>query len=203
MKLLHRHRIDTAVPDGVTAAGGVEGALVHRARRAARARDFLGFTLIELLATMAVLVILCTIAATQLSSSASNNRAYTAQSELVASLALARSEAMRRGIPVVVTAAAPAMGNQFGGGWTVWADANGNGVMDSADPVLRTHEAMPSSALTITGSVTAITYNTMGFLQPAGAVNLKICAKSYAKTGYAIAIQPNGMSDVDPQAACP
>jgi len=173
------------------------------AASAASSRRERGFTLIELLATLAVLVILCTMAASQLSSTVSNNRAYTAQSELSGSLALARSEAMRRGVPVVVSAAAPAIGNPFGGGWNVWVDQNGNGVRDPDEPILRTHEAMLASALTIAGSTNAVTYGPMGFLQPSGAIDLKVCPRSYARTGFAIAIQPNGLTDVNPAAVCP
>src|ERR1700732_403517 len=86
-----------------------------------------GFTLIELLVTITVLVILSSIAATSYSTSVNNNRLYASQNEFVAYLALARSEAARRGIPVVLSAAAPISGHAFGGRWTVWVDSHGNG----------------------------------------------------------------------------
>src|ERR1700736_779272 len=86
-----------------------------------------GFTLIELLVTITVLVILSSIAATSYSTSVNNNRLYASQNEFVAYLALARSEAARRGIPVVLSATTPTSGNAFGGGWTVCVDINGNG----------------------------------------------------------------------------
>ena len=69
-----------------------------------------GFTLIELLVTISVLVILSSIAATSYSTSVNNNRLYASQNEFVAYLALARSEAARRGVPVVLSAAAPTSG---------------------------------------------------------------------------------------------
>ena len=162
-----------------------------------------GFTLIELLATMAVLVILSTIAATQLSSTVSNNRAFTAQIELVASLALARSEAVRRGVPVVLSATTPVTGNEFGGGWSVWVDQNANGAFDTGETILRAHESLPASAVIISASGNTISYGTMGFLTTAGTVNMKVCPISYANKGYGITIQPNGLSDVDPAATCP
>lgn len=162
-----------------------------------------GFTLIELLATMAVLVILSTIAATQLSSTVSNNRAFTAQTELIAALGLARSEAVRRGVPVAVSATTPVAGNEFGGGWSIWVDQNANGTLDAGETVLRTHEALPANAVTITASGNTISYGTMGFLIPAAAISMKVCPISLANKGYGIAIQPNGLSDVDPAAACP
>ena len=152
---------------------------------------------------MAVLVILSTLAASQLSSTVSNNRAFTAHSELVASLALARSEAMRRGLPVGLSATAPATGNEFGGGWTVWLDQNGNGTFDAGELILRTHESVPVNAVTISGPANPISYGAMGFLTMGGGVDIKVCPVSVARTGYAIAIQPNGLADVNPAAPCP
>ena len=173
------------------------GAFAH-ARQASR-----GFTLIELLATMVVLVILTTIAAPHLSSTVSNNRAYAAQAELLASLALARSEAVTRGVPVAVGAAMPTSGNEFGGGWTVWVDQNGHGALDVGEVVLRTHESLPSNAVKIGGPTTPVSYGSMGFLRTAGTVNMSVCPVGYSHKGFAITIQPNGLSDVDSAAACP
>src|ERR1700720_3071600 len=79
-----------------------------------------GFTLIELLVTLTVVVILSTLAATSFSTTITNNRVYGIQTEFVGFLALARSEATRRGVPVVVTAIAPVAGNEYGGGWQIW-----------------------------------------------------------------------------------
>src|SRR6202011_2150767 len=89
-----------------------------------------GFTLIELLVTITVLVILSSIAATSYSTSVNNNRLYASQNEFVAYLALARSEAARRGIPGGLSATPPRRGNGLRGGWTVWVDSNGNGSFD-------------------------------------------------------------------------
>jgi type IV fimbrial biogenesis protein FimT len=134
-----------------------------------------GFTLIELLATISILVILSSIAATGYSTSVNNNRLYASQNEFVAYLALARNEAARRGVPVMLTATAPTTGNAFGGGWTVWVDTNGNGTFDSGEPLLRTHEALSSMILIGDGTITSISFNPTGFLA-AGAVDVKLCA---------------------------
>ena len=75
-----------------------------------------GFTLIELLVTITVLIILSSMAASSFSTSINNNRLYASQNEFVAYLALARSEAARRGVPVVLSATTPTSGNAFGGG---------------------------------------------------------------------------------------
>lgn len=160
-----------------------------------------GFTLVELLATLSVLVILTSLAAASMSKTVSNNRIYATQTEFLASLALARSEAARRGVNVTLEATAPASGNAFAGGWRVYVDTNGNGSFDSSEPVLRSHESIPSSILVGDGATTAIGFTPMGFLSGAGAVDIKVCASDGAVAGYDISIQPNGMADVADVAA--
>jgi type IV fimbrial biogenesis protein FimT len=154
-----------------------------------------GFTLIELLVTITVLVILSSIAATSYSTSVNNNRIYASQNEFVAYLALARSEAARRGVPVVLSAATPTSGNAFGGGWTVWVDINGNGSLDTGEPLLRSHEALPSTILIGDGTTTSITFNPTGFLAT-GAVDIKLCGSDPTLASFDITIQANGLTDV-------
>ena len=154
-----------------------------------------GFTLIELLVTITVLVILSSIAATSYSTSVNNNRLYASQNEFVAYLALARSEAARRGLPVIVSAAAPTSGNAFGGGWTVWVDTNGSGSFDTGEPVLRSHDALPSTIMIGDGTTTSITFNPTGFLATS-AIDIKLCASDPALPSFDITIQANGLTDV-------
>jgi type IV fimbrial biogenesis protein FimT len=161
-----------------------------------------GFTLVELLATLTVLAILTSLAAASMSSTVSNNRIYATQTEFVASLALARSEAARRGVTVMLTATAPVTGNAFAGGWRVWADTNGDGTFDSStEPVLRSHEAISSTIVVGDGATTTIAFTAMGFLNQAGAADIKVCASDGSVPGYDISIQPNGMADVADVAA--
>ena len=154
-----------------------------------------GFTLIELMVTISILVILSSIAASGYSTTVNNNRLYASQNEFVAYLALARSEAARRGLPVMVSASAPTTGNAFGGGWTVWVDTNGNGSFDSGEPVLRSHEALPSTILIGDGTTTLIAFNPTGFLA-AGAVDVKLCATDPTLASFDISIQANGLTGV-------
>ena len=156
----------------------------------------MGFTLVELLTTVVVLAILASIAAASMNSTLSNNGIYSIQNELVASLALARSEAARRGVAVYVRASAPASGNTFGGGWSVCVDADGDGTCDAdSSAVLRTHDAAPWN-VQVRSSTTAVGFNPMGFVTPAGSVELDVCAKDGSVGGYSLTIQPNGMVDV-------
>ncbi len=158
-------------------------------------RDQRGFTLIELLITVSILVILSSIAATGYGTTVNNNRIYASQNEFVAYLALARSEAARRGLPVIVTATSPATGNAFGGGWSVFVDTNGSGSFDSGEPVLRSHEALPSTILIGDGTTTSIVFNPSGFLS-GGAIDVKLCATDPKLAGFDISVQANGLTDV-------
>jgi type IV fimbrial biogenesis protein FimT len=161
-----------------------------------------GFTLVELLASLSVLAILTTLTAASMSSTLNNNFIYATQTEFVASLALARSEAARRGLPVVVSATTPAAGNAFGGGWTVWVDTNSTGVFDAhSDPVLRSHEALPATIQVGNGTTTAFGFSSMGFLTQGTTVDIKVCPNDGSVPGFDITVQPNGIVDVADVAA--
>lgn len=97
--------------------------------RAPLPRDSLrGFTLIELMVTLTVLAIVLGLAAPSLASLLASNRISTQTNEFIGALNLARSEAVRRGQPVTLLAAA----DNYSQGWTVFPDANGNGAAASA-----------------------------------------------------------------------
>ncbi len=173
-------------------AGGDDG---DRRRLGCRGR-VRGFTLIELCATLSVLAILAGLAAASMSSTLTKNRLYAAQDEFVAYVTFARSEAVRRGVPVVIGASAPISGNAFGGGWNVWVDDNGNDVYDAGETLLRSHEALPSNIVIGDGTVSTITFTPMGFLAPSTSVDVKLCSADAALGGFDITIQPNGLTDV-------
>jgi type IV fimbrial biogenesis protein FimT len=107
-----------------------------------------GFTLIELMVTLAVLAILVAIGFPALRDSLRNARRTALVNELVASMMLARSEASRRGAPMVVCGVNDANNNgtidaaeracaglDWGDGWIVapWADADSDGALDAGE----------------------------------------------------------------------
>ena len=109
---------------------------VARRRGAAR-----GFTLIELLVVLAILVIGTGIAAPQMTKMMGSNRIQTEASALQGDMQFARTEAIKRGSWVSLCPSSDGLtcvtANTWHSGWIVFADANGNGVYDSAtDPAI-------------------------------------------------------------------
>lgn len=107
-----------------------------------------GFTLVELAVTIAVLAILVTIAVPSFTGIMNSNRLRGAANELVATLQLARSEAVRRNARTVVCrsdnadAANPTCTTAGGnwGGWIAFVDNGGaapNGTREAGETVLR------------------------------------------------------------------
>lgn len=86
-----------------------------------------GFTIIELMVIMAILAITLAFGVPQINNVVLDNRRVDALNMLSANLAYARSEAIRRTLPVGLTTVA----GDWHLGWTVYIDTNGNEVMDA------------------------------------------------------------------------
>lgn len=87
-----------------------------------------GFTLIELMVTVAILGIVLALGVPSFVGTLAQNRMATQTNELVASLNLARMEAVRRSQSVTLRAVDTATTNtRFEAGWKVFTDTNGNG----------------------------------------------------------------------------
>ncbi len=170
-------------------------------RRTARRRA--GFSLIEMLTTMSILAILLAIASPGLASLTSANLLSAAQGDLAASLVLARSEAMRRGVPVGLAAATPTSGSEFTGGWNVFVDSNGNGRFDAGETIVRQEPAMRGDVrASLGGGATTIVFNSRGFLTPSTLLTFSLCAPAASKS-YVIRVEPVGLADVnDGTAGC-
>lgn len=96
-------------------------------------RDQYGITLIEAMIAVAILSILVAIAAPNLRDFYINNRLDTASNEFVTALNFAKSESIRRGVPVTVRRISPVT-REWTQGWEIFVDINGNGIRDAADP---------------------------------------------------------------------
>lgn len=131
-------------------------------RHAMTRRHTTGFTLLELMVTVTIAAILLALALPSFQSSMRSNRVATATNELLASLALARSEAVRntRGAGICASADGASCGIDWNSGWLVWTDLNGNGAVDAGENVVRYSQGKPSTA--ITSAVTSIAFTPRG-----------------------------------------
>src|SRR6056297_3111798 len=87
-----------------------------------------GFTVMELLLAIAVLAIVTTLALPAFTQFIQNNRLAAEANEMVASFQFARSEALKRGVPVQVCSSSNGRGCDGGNweqGWIAMADPGG------------------------------------------------------------------------------
>jgi type IV fimbrial biogenesis protein FimT len=114
-----------------------------------------GFTLIELMVTIAVLAIIVTIAIPSFQDIIERNRVVTQANNILSAVQLARSEAVKRGETITLTAA----GGDFTGGWCVHADGACN-----VGTRIRAFEA--TTGLVFTGSDSSVAFSARGVRTP-------------------------------------
>ena len=106
--------------------------------------DIKGFTLIELLITVTLAGLLLTLALPNFTDLIAKYRLITATNEFITSLNFARSEAIKRGQPVVVKKT----NTQWEEGWQVFVDIDrsteaAQNSIDPTDVLLRVYAALP------------------------------------------------------------
>lgn len=154
----------------------------------------LGFTLIELIVTISIVAILVGMALPGFTSIISSTRLTTYANELVASLNLARSEAVKRGVQVSIRRKGSTSQN-WDSGWDIFTDVDGDGVFDAADTLLKTYPALTNGFTLRTG---AVGYQDFAAYLPSGLSlsaigdTFRLCASS-ADTANARAIAINAL----------
>lgn len=156
-----------------------------------------GFTLVEFMMTLTVSALLIFVAIPGFYGVIQNNKAVSMTNKLSAAFNYARTEAIRRSIPVSVCSAANESFTACGSaadwtkGWIVFKDADGNNAIDSADDLLRVHGALPQGS-TITASRNLVTYNSTGFVTN-NAFTLTLSATGcYGNNARVLNIAPSG-----------
>jgi len=112
----------------------------------ARAR---GFTLIELMVVVLVGAILLGLAVPAMQNLIYSNQILSATDNFAGALNLARSEAIKLGVPVALTSGGA--GQNWSGGWTMFVDTDGNGTQATVlaaplppESTVRTGAAQPN-----------------------------------------------------------
>lgn len=121
-----------------------------------------GFTVMELMVTSAISAVLVASALPSFRSNILNNRLATYTNRLVADVQLGRSEALRRGVPIILCpsanpgAAVPACQNDgWASGWLLFASGDANSTFDSGTDTLIRAFRGGDAALSIATNVAA------------------------------------------------
>ena len=146
-----------------------------------------GYTLVELLTVLAVGAVLLTIAIPGYSFLLNASKLATVTNELVSSLQLARSEAIKRGQRVTVCKTSTAMAvkptcdiaTAWQQGWLIFVDSGTRGVVDPGDTLLRVQGSVSAEATITANNYSAyISYLSRGSSQGSNGLangTLKVC----------------------------
>jgi len=113
-------------------------------------RKTAGFTILELLVVLVIGASVLTIGVPAFQSVVADQRSTTSTNELIESLILARSEAIKRGRYVSVCVSADgqscAAGGSWDNGWIIFVTASATpGTVDGGDEILRVHQPLSAS----------------------------------------------------------
>jgi type IV fimbrial biogenesis protein FimT len=154
------------------------------------------FTLVELMVTIAVLAVILSIAVPSFSNLILANRAQTQTNLLINAFNLARSEAIKRGTAVRVSAL---NNGNWHLGWRVWVDSNGNSTFDNGE-LLRLFPAWEGSN-TLISLTTQVVFSSAGRRTDVGASNnfaLSV-GSSYCRYERVITVNAVGRATVTPR----
>ncbi len=143
-----------------------------------------GVTMLEVTLGLAVAGVLTTAAVPAFDKALRSRHLVPTTNELIATLNLARSEALARGTRVAVAA----RNGNWAEGWHVFVDANDNGVLDSGEHIVRQSAvAAPGMAITpnfgITYPGTVLSYTGTGRLARPGSHGLVLGRLTLAQGG--------------------
>jgi len=118
-----------------------------------------GFTLLELLVSISIAAILMTVGVPSFNSFIRDSTLRSETNTLSSSLSLSRSEAIRRGENVNITAISDS--TNWSRGWRIWIDSNNNNNFDNDDVLIRVFDQVNSN---ISATQAAISFNHDGSL---------------------------------------
>jgi len=176
------------------------------ARSPLRRRTQSGLTIIELMVTVGVIGITAAIAYPSFEAYLANSRLVTSTNDLVASMQLARAEAIKRGVTTVLCrsanpgAAAPTCGgtaNNWSTGWLIYAlpDTGAERNYDSATDTLIRTGAGAQKGVTITSDSTGnawLAYKRDGTLNETASADYAVCDGRGASQGRLVSVSLTG-----------
>jgi len=152
-----------------------------------------GFTLIELIITVFILSVLLAVAMPSFLDTVRSNQISAQANDFVGALSLARSEAVKRGRNITITATSSTSSNEFGGGWSIFVDSDNDGVVDSGEEIIRVHEALQgSNTLNSVNNISTLAFTATGFLSTTNTLTFRLCETRAGKIGREITIKATG-----------
>jgi type IV fimbrial biogenesis protein FimT len=170
-----------------------------------------GFTLIELLVTVAVIAIVLTIGMPSFQQVIMTNRMATQANDLLGSMNLARSEAVKRGQRVVLCktadpfAATPACttstSDTWGQGWLIFVDSDNDATLDAGEILLKVHQSIfPSTLSGNTNVANYLSYAADGTTRLTSNAfqsgTLTLCPGTSGMTGRSIVVNAAGRARI-------
>ena len=153
-----------------------------------------GFTLIELMITLAVMVVVMAVAVPSMAEFTANNQLVATKSSFAGAVALARTEAAKRGRVVVLQALGTgSTGNEFANGWEVVVDDDGNGAADSSETRVR-RNAVTLEKIKL-GGTASLAFRASGALVGNSAEVYTMCRIGGTR-GFTVTVTPSGSTDV-------
>lgn len=146
-----------------------------------------GFTLIELMITLVIAAILLTVGVPSFTGFIKDNRLTAAANTFVASINRARSEAIKRGASVGVLSQ---NGTSWENGWTIWVDADSDGVQDAGELVLEAAPAIEGTVTLTASAESSFVYDGTGVVDTGD--TLQLCDDRTGETGREINIGATG-----------
>ena len=169
-----------------------------------------GFTLIELMAAITLLSVMAIVAIPAFGNLFQNNTLTAVTNSFTSTIALARSEAIKRNVRISMCAMNDAGTNcgvngEWEDGWVVWVDADNDDTIDAAELVIHQRDNLPTGyTLRSTNGVYSnlIVFNQDGESSGDGGVNgvdtLRVCdANAAANVNRSIQLNAVGRAFVD------
>jgi type IV fimbrial biogenesis protein FimT len=154
-----------------------------------------GFSLVEMMFAVAIVCVLAAVSMPALGSLVHNARSRSANTQLVASLNLARITASTRQSEVVLCASSDQIhcdsGLWWQHGWIVFQDLNKDGKRSDDEPLISIMEAQPGMAIASTSGRIHITYRPDGSATGTN-VTMTLCDQRGPKYAGAVVISNSG-----------
>ncbi|MDH3872280.1 MAG: GspH/FimT family pseudopilin [Gammaproteobacteria bacterium] len=134
-----------------------------------------GFTVIELMVTLAVALVLVTMAVPAFNTFMQNNRITAQANDLLTAINASRDEALKRRATVTICSSSDGSSctGNWHDGWIVFTDDNADSVVNGTDQVLRVWGALTGGA-TLSSAQTSLRYDGIGLVNSSTTFQLRI-----------------------------